>query len=100
MTDRSGRIDRSKPGIARVHDYLLGGEDDYPVDREAAAAGAPTRRSPDCSATSNPSNRGWRRARCGVRTRIPATASRGRATLSVWERLISCGPARKAPVTA
>ncbi|MEU3572629.1 SAM-dependent methyltransferase [Kitasatospora sp. NPDC036755] len=34
MTDRTTRIDQSKPSIARVYDYLLGGTDNYPVDRE------------------------------------------------------------------
>ncbi|WP_030187125.1 SAM-dependent methyltransferase [Streptomyces sp. NRRL S-813] len=32
------RIDTSKPHPARVYDALLGGKDNYPVDREAAAA--------------------------------------------------------------
>ncbi|MFE6054248.1 SAM-dependent methyltransferase [Kitasatospora sp. NPDC056446] len=34
MTDRTTRIDQSKPSIARVYDYLLGGTDNYAVDRE------------------------------------------------------------------
>jgi hypothetical protein len=31
-------IDLSRPSIARGYDYLLGGKDNYPVDREAAEA--------------------------------------------------------------
>ncbi|RMI33383.1 SAM-dependent methyltransferase [Nocardia stercoris] len=34
MTDSTARIDQSKPSIARVYDYLLGGKDNYAVDRE------------------------------------------------------------------
>ncbi|WP_316528826.1 SAM-dependent methyltransferase [Kitasatospora brasiliensis] len=34
MTDHSARIDPTKPSIARVYDYLLGGTDNFPVDRE------------------------------------------------------------------
>ncbi|MBD0692769.1 SAM-dependent methyltransferase [Streptomyces sp. CBMA123] len=34
MTDQSSGIDESKPSIARVYDYLLGGTDNFPVDRE------------------------------------------------------------------
>ncbi|MFD7455264.1 SAM-dependent methyltransferase [Kitasatospora sp. NPDC059827] len=34
MADDSSGIDRSKPSIARVYDYLLGGKDNFPVDRE------------------------------------------------------------------
>jgi hypothetical protein len=34
MTDPTARIDQSKPSIARVYDYLLGGKDNYAVDRE------------------------------------------------------------------
>ncbi|MFF2542958.1 SAM-dependent methyltransferase [Kitasatospora sp. NPDC058063] len=34
MTDGTTGIDRSKPSIARVYDYLLGGTDNYAVDRE------------------------------------------------------------------
>ncbi|WP_067842371.1 SAM-dependent methyltransferase [Nocardia lijiangensis] len=34
MTDSSNVIDPSKPSIARVYDYLLGGKDYYPVDQE------------------------------------------------------------------
>ncbi|MGW4378800.1 SAM-dependent methyltransferase [Kitasatospora sp. NPDC004531] len=30
----SAGIDRSKPSIARIYDYLLGGQDNYPADRE------------------------------------------------------------------
>ncbi len=33
MTD-GAQIDQSKPSIARVYDYLLGGKDNYAVDRE------------------------------------------------------------------
>lgn len=32
--DRSALTDRSRPSIARVYDYLLGGEENYAVDRE------------------------------------------------------------------
>ncbi|MGW0995709.1 SAM-dependent methyltransferase [Streptomyces sp. NPDC002523] len=34
MTEPTTRIDQSKPSIARVYDYLLGGKDNYAVDRE------------------------------------------------------------------
>ncbi|MFF1786771.1 SAM-dependent methyltransferase [Kitasatospora sp. NPDC058243] len=34
MTDRSSEDDQSNPSIARVYDYLLGGKDNYAVDRE------------------------------------------------------------------
>ncbi|MFE2263049.1 SAM-dependent methyltransferase [Streptomyces griseosporeus] len=34
MTDEGSRIDSTKPSIARVYDYLLGGKDNYAVDRE------------------------------------------------------------------
>ncbi|WP_432158676.1 SAM-dependent methyltransferase [Streptomyces sp. bgisy153] len=34
MTDDGSRIDATKPSIARVYDYLLGGKDNYAVDRE------------------------------------------------------------------
>jgi hypothetical protein len=34
MTDEGSSIDRTKPSIARVYDYLLGGKDNYAVDRE------------------------------------------------------------------
>ncbi|MFI9274127.1 SAM-dependent methyltransferase [Kitasatospora sp. NPDC052896] len=34
MTDRTAEDDRSKPSIARIYDYLLGGKDNYAVDRE------------------------------------------------------------------
>lgn len=34
MTDEGSAIDSSKPSIARVYDYLLGGKDNYAVDRE------------------------------------------------------------------
>ncbi|MFF7633046.1 SAM-dependent methyltransferase [Kitasatospora sp. NPDC008050] len=34
MTDRTTEDDQSKPSIARVYDYLLGGQDNYAVDRE------------------------------------------------------------------
>ncbi|WP_040804822.1 SAM-dependent methyltransferase [Nocardia concava] len=33
MTDQA-HVDQSKPSIARVYDYLLGGKDNYAVDRE------------------------------------------------------------------
>ncbi|MFE3188560.1 SAM-dependent methyltransferase [Nocardia sp. NPDC059240] len=33
MTDQT-QVDQSKPSIARVYDYLLGGKDNYAVDRE------------------------------------------------------------------
>ncbi|MFD5463705.1 SAM-dependent methyltransferase [Kitasatospora sp. NPDC127059] len=33
MTDQSSGIDESKPSIARVYDYLLGGTDNFAVDR-------------------------------------------------------------------
>ncbi|WP_327064752.1 SAM-dependent methyltransferase [Kitasatospora sp. NBC_01302] len=36
MTDRTTEDDQSKPSIARVYDYLLGGKDNYPVDRQIA----------------------------------------------------------------
>lgn len=34
MTDSAGQVDQSTPSIARVYDYLLGGRDNYAVDRE------------------------------------------------------------------
>jgi hypothetical protein len=34
MTDEGLSIDHTKPSIARVYDYLLGGKDNYAVDRE------------------------------------------------------------------
>ncbi|MFF8596823.1 SAM-dependent methyltransferase [Streptomyces sp. NPDC015220] len=34
MTDHRSSIDPSRPSIARVYDYLLGGKDNYAVDRE------------------------------------------------------------------
>jgi len=34
MTYKGSSIDPSKPSIARVYDYLLGGKDNYAVDRE------------------------------------------------------------------
>ncbi|WP_227982185.1 SAM-dependent methyltransferase [Nocardia spumae] len=34
MTDSAAQVDQSKPSIARVYDYLLGGRDNYAVDRE------------------------------------------------------------------
>ncbi|MFJ3339484.1 SAM-dependent methyltransferase [Streptomyces sp. NPDC086766] len=34
MTDEGVSIDPTKPSIARVYDYLLGGKDNYAVDRE------------------------------------------------------------------
>ncbi|MEE4417798.1 SAM-dependent methyltransferase [Streptomyces bugieae] len=34
MADSTTRVDQSKPSIARVYDYLLGGKDNYAVDRE------------------------------------------------------------------
>ncbi|EFF89605.1 methyltransferase domain-containing protein [Streptomyces sp. e14] len=34
MTDHGSSIDPNKPSIARVYDYLLGGKDNYAVDRE------------------------------------------------------------------
>jgi hypothetical protein len=34
MTDDANVIDQSKPSIARVYDYLLGGKDNFVVDRE------------------------------------------------------------------
>ncbi|MFI1290535.1 SAM-dependent methyltransferase [Streptomyces sp. NPDC020792] len=34
MTDEGSSIDSTKPSIARVYDYLLGGKDNYAVDRE------------------------------------------------------------------
>ncbi|MFF4958905.1 SAM-dependent methyltransferase [Streptomyces sp. NPDC001222] len=34
MTDEGFSIDPTKPSIARVYDYLLGGKDNYAVDRE------------------------------------------------------------------
>ncbi|MGH3115527.1 MAG: SAM-dependent methyltransferase [Gaiellales bacterium] len=33
MTEASSRVDQSKPSIARVYDYLLGGKDNYEADR-------------------------------------------------------------------
>ncbi|MEU5248577.1 SAM-dependent methyltransferase, partial [Streptomyces asoensis] len=34
MTYEGSSIDPTKPSIARVYDYLLGGKDNYAVDRE------------------------------------------------------------------
>lgn len=34
VNDGAGVVDQSKPSIARVYDYLLGGKDNYPVDQE------------------------------------------------------------------
>ncbi|WP_024805146.1 SAM-dependent methyltransferase [Nocardia sp. BMG51109] len=34
MTDNMAGVDQSKPSIARVYDYLLGGRDNYDVDRK------------------------------------------------------------------
>ena len=34
MTDEGSSIDPTRPSIARVYDYLLGGKDNYAVDRE------------------------------------------------------------------
>lgn len=34
MTDSAAQVDQSKPSIARVYDYLLGGRDNYAVDRK------------------------------------------------------------------
>lgn len=34
MTDAGSTIDPTKPSIARVYDYLLGGKDNYAVDRQ------------------------------------------------------------------
>ncbi|MEV7598270.1 SAM-dependent methyltransferase [Kitasatospora sp. NPDC089797] len=34
MTEQNSGIDESKPSIARVYDYLLGGRENFPVDRE------------------------------------------------------------------
>ncbi|MQY30575.1 SAM-dependent methyltransferase [Nocardia aurantia] len=34
MPDSAAQIDQSKPSIARVYDYLLGGKDNYAVDRQ------------------------------------------------------------------
>ncbi|MEU3891324.1 SAM-dependent methyltransferase [Streptomyces sp. NPDC029041] len=34
MTDAGSSIDPTKPSIARVYDYLLGGKDNYAVDRQ------------------------------------------------------------------
>lgn len=34
MTNEGSSIDAAKPSIARVYDYLLGGKDNYAVDRE------------------------------------------------------------------
>ena len=34
MTDDVSWVDQTKPSIARVYDYLLGGKDNYAVDRE------------------------------------------------------------------
>ncbi|MGV9680965.1 SAM-dependent methyltransferase [Nocardia sp. NPDC003482] len=34
MTDSATHVDQSKASIARVYDYLLGGKDNYAVDRE------------------------------------------------------------------
>lgn len=34
MTDRPAPVDHTQPSIARVYDYLLGGRDNYAVDRE------------------------------------------------------------------
>src|SRR5690349_16369381 len=33
---RAARIDPTKPSAARIYDYLIGGKDNYAVDREAA----------------------------------------------------------------
>ncbi|OEU85148.1 SAM-dependent methyltransferase [Streptomyces abyssalis] len=33
MTEASSQVDQSKPSIARVYDYLLGGKDNYEADR-------------------------------------------------------------------
>src|SRR3954470_7887961 len=33
---RSARVDPTKPSAARIYDYLIGGKDNYAVDREAA----------------------------------------------------------------
>ncbi|HEV7629278.1 MAG TPA: SAM-dependent methyltransferase, partial [Streptomyces sp.] len=33
MTEASSRVDQTKPSIARVYDYLLGGKDNYEADR-------------------------------------------------------------------
>ncbi|QPP08030.1 SAM-dependent methyltransferase [Streptomyces bathyalis] len=33
MTEASSEVDQSKPSIARVYDYLLGGKDNYEADR-------------------------------------------------------------------
>lgn len=35
---RATRVDQSKPSAARIYDYLLGGKDNYAIDREAAEA--------------------------------------------------------------
>ncbi len=34
VTDDGISIDPTRPSIARVYDYLLGGKDNYAVDRE------------------------------------------------------------------
>ncbi|MFE9771633.1 SAM-dependent methyltransferase [Streptomyces sp. NPDC005931] len=34
MTDEGSAVDPTRPSIARVYDYLLGGKDNYAVDRE------------------------------------------------------------------
>ncbi|MGQ4445549.1 SAM-dependent methyltransferase, partial [Streptomyces violaceoruber] len=34
MTGESSSIDSTRPTIARVYDYLLGGKDNYAADRE------------------------------------------------------------------
>ncbi|MET8568940.1 SAM-dependent methyltransferase [Streptomyces sp. NPDC004783] len=34
MTEEGSSIDRTRPSIARVYDYLLGGKDNYAVDRQ------------------------------------------------------------------
>jgi hypothetical protein len=38
MSDQPAEIDSSKPHAARVYDYFLGGDNNFAVDREAAAA--------------------------------------------------------------
>ena len=42
MTERNrtpGGIDANTPNVARIYDYLLGGKDNFAVDREAARPG-------------------------------------------------------------